>query len=284
MTRPLLGAHVSIAGGTPNAIERAREAGLDACQIFVKNASQWRAKPLSSGEVESFRRQREAAGIERVVAHGTYLVNLAATDPANRERSVATLGNEVDRATALGLDGLVVHPGAHLGRGEEAGLVRIARSIDRVLERRPEAAAPILLECTAGQGTVLGYRFEQLARIIEQSRHGDRLGICVDTCHAFAAGYAIDRRSGFDAMLESVSKLFGMERLGCLHLNDSRHALGSRRDRHANLGNGEIGIETFRWLVNDPRLEGIPMILETPIGEDGRGHERDLRRLRELAG
>ena len=284
MSEPLFGAHVSIAGGTPKAIERAVERGVDACQIFVKNASQWRGKPLSRDEIELFRRRREEAGIERIVAHGTYLVNLSATGPANRERSVATLGNELDRATALGLDGLVVHPGAHLGAGEERGIERIARSLDRVLSRRSPSATPILLECTAGQGTVLGYRLEQLARMIELCPLGERVGICIDTCHAFAAGYAIDTRDGFDELVDRIEELFGIERLGCLHLNDSRHPVGSRRDRHANIGEGEIGAETFRWLVNEPRLRGVPMILETPIGEDGLGHERDLARLRGLVG
>ncbi len=258
------------------------ERGVDTCQIFVKNASQWRGKPLRAAEIESFRVSRSEARISRVVAHGTYLVNLAATDPANRERSVATLGDELDRATALGLDGLVVHPGAHLGAGEEIGLERIARSLDRVLDRRPATATPILLECTAGQGTVLGYRLEQLARIIEQCESGDMLGVCIDTCHAFAAGYAIEAPGGFEELLERADELFGIERLGCLHLNDSRHPLGSRRDRHANIGEGEIGLEPFRWMLNEPRLRGVPMILETPIGDDGEGHARDLATLRGL--
>ena len=282
MSEPLLGAHVSIAGGTPKAIDRATELGVQSCQIFVKNASQWRGKPLSSDEIESFRERRRNAGIRRIVAHGTYLVNLSATTAANRERSVATLGDELDRAAALGLDGLVVHPGAHLGAGETEGLKRNARSLDRVLARRPTITTPILLECTAGQGTVLGHRLEQLAEIVERCPSGDRLGLCLDTCHLFAAGYPIHRSEGLEQLLQRVESLFGLERLRCLHLNDSRHALESRRDRHANIGQGEIGRDAFAWIVNEPRLEGIPMILETPIGDDGDGHRRDLELLREL--
>jgi deoxyribonuclease-4 len=282
MTEPLLGAHVSIAGGTPNALERAAERRVAACQIFVKNASQWRGKKLSAAEIGRFRQRRGELGIECVVAHGTYLVNLAATDAANRERSVATLADELDRSTALGLDGLVIHPGAHLGAGEEAGLARIARNLDRVLARRRGPTAPILLECTAGQGTVLGHRLEHLSRILETSRFGDRLRVCIDTCHAFAAGYRIDRRDGLADLLDRVDGLFGLDRLGCLHLNDSRYPAGSRRDRHANLGEGEIGLATFRWIVTDPRLAGVPMILETPLGDDGQGHARDLEILRGL--
>jgi len=282
MSEPLLGAHVSIAGGTPNAIDRAVELRVAACQIFVKNASRWKGKPLSADEVSSFRKRRSEAGIRSVIAHGTYLVNLSATVAANRERSVATLGDELDRAQALGLDGLVVHPGAHLGAGEAEGLRRNARSLDRVLSRRPETTTPILLESTAGQGTVLGYRLEQLAEIIDLCPAGDRLGICLDTCHLFAAGYPIHRPEGLDQLLRRVEALFGLDRLRCLHLNDSRYPLESRRDRHANIGQGEIGPDAFRWIVNEKRLEAVPMILETPIGEDGAGHQEDLERLRAM--
>lgn len=264
----------------PRAVERAADLGVRACQIFVKSPSQWRGRALTDAEIERFRHRRSDAGIERVVAHGTYLVNLAATDPENLERSRATLADELGRASALGLDGLVVHPGAHLGAGEERGLERIARSIDRVLAERPTAGAPILLENTAGQGTVLGSRVGQLARIIELSEHGAALGLCLDTCHAFAAGYAIDRADGLSELLDRIDEAVGLERLAAVHLNDSLHERGSRRDRHANLGEGKIGLEAFARLVSEPRLTGIPMILETPTGDDGEGHRRDLERLR----
>jgi deoxyribonuclease-4 len=279
---PLLGSHVSIRGGLANAIDRAEELGLRACQIFVKSASQWKGRQPSEHEVDLFKTRRAEGPIERVITHGTYLVNPAATSPANRERSLSTLIDELRRSARLGLDGLVIHPGAHLGAGESRGLERIARSIDRAHQRVDRGAPPILLENTAGQGTVLGYRLEQLAEIIDRTTDGDRLGVCIDTCHAFAAGYPIDTRDGFEDFLESFERLIGLERLGCLHLNDSKHALGSRKDRHANLGAGEIGLETFRWIVDEPRFNNIPMILETPLGDDGKGHERDLFSLRSL--
>ncbi|MDX1644634.1 MAG: deoxyribonuclease IV [Thermoanaerobaculia bacterium] len=282
MKEPLLGAHVSSAGGMPRAVDRAVDLGVSSCQIFVKSPSQWRGRRFSAEEVARFRRQRGRAGLLRVVAHGTYLLNLAATDPANRERSVATLADEIERSTALGLDGLVIHPGAHLGSGEPAGLARIARALERVLEQRPDDTPPILLENTAGQGTVLGYRIQQLGTIVELCPHGERLHLCLDTCHAFAAGYAIDEAGGLDELLGEIDQHLGLGRLAVIHLNDSRHRRGSRRDRHANLGAGRIGLDAFERLLFEPRLAGVPMILETPLGKDGDGHRRDLETLRAM--
>lgn len=266
----------------PRAIERAAELEATACQIFVKNASQWRSRPLGASEATEFDSRRKASPIQYVAAHSTYLVNLAATDPANRERSIATLTDELRRAQALGLDGVVVHPGAHLGAGETRGLARIARSLERVLGRvRPESP-PVLLENTAGQGTVLGYRLEQLAEIRDLCPAGDRLGVCIDTCHAFAAGYDLAAPEGVEDLLDRFDTLFGLEGLGCLHLNDSRYPLGARRDRHANIGAGEIGRGAFERIMASTRLEQVPLILETPVGEDGLGHRRDLALLRSL--
>jgi deoxyribonuclease-4 len=273
---------VSTAGGLPEAIARAVGLGVACCQIFVKNANRWRGRPLGADEIQTFRRRQREAGVRRIVAHAGYLINLSATDSANRERSIAALTDELGRADTLGLDGLVVHPGAHLGAGVEVGLRRNARSLDRVLARLPDATTPILLECTAGQGTVLGHRLEQLAEIVALARAGDRLGLCLDTCHLFAAGYPIERPEGLDEVLRRVESLFGGERLRCVHVNDSRHPLGSRRDRHANIGKGVMGLDAFRSLVNDQRLRGVPLIVETPLGDDGRGHREDLGRLRSL--
>ncbi len=284
MRERLLGAHVSIAGGTPLAIGRATELAVTACQIFVKNASQWRSKPLSKPEAAEFIDRRQASAIRYVVAHSTYLVNLASTDPANRERSIATLADELQRARALDLDGVVVHPGAHLGAGEAQGLARIARSLERVLDRVPPECPPVLLENTAGQGTVLGYRIEQLAEIRDLCRAGDRLGACIDTCHAFAAGYDLAAPAGVEELLDRFETLFGLEGLRCMHLNDSRHPLGSRKDRHANLGAGEIGSGAFERIMTSTRLQRVPLILETPIGDDGLGHARDLELLRSFEG
>ena len=266
------------------AIDRAEALGSAACQIFVKSPNQWRAGAISEDEAATFRSRRTSSPVEAIVAHAAYLINLAAVDPAVRERSIAALVDELQRSTQLGLDGLVVHPGAHMGAGESLGLGRIARSLDRVLARLPSDTPPILLENTAGQGTVLGYRLEQLAEIIERSTHGDRLGVCIDTCHAFAAGYALDDDAELESFLDRFDTLLGLERLGALHLNDSQYPLGSHRDRHANIGAGEIGLGAFKNLLASDQLPGIPLILETPIGDDKKGHERDLATLRGLIG
>ncbi len=277
---PLLGAHVSIAGDMVRAVARGLDLGCDVLQVFVKNAIQWQGRPLGDREVDAFRLALAESPIRQVVAHATYLINLAATDRENLRRSRQTLGEELDRCGRLGIPLLVLHPGAHLGAGEQAGIDRIADSLDRVLGARPHVATRVLLEITAGQGTQLGYRLEQLAAIRERSECTERLGICLDTCHAFAAGYPIHRPAGYRGFFEELAELFGPREPHCIHLNDSRKGCGSRRDRHANLGSGEIGTDLFRRLVRDRRLRNVPMILETPIGEDGKGHAQDLALLR----
>ena len=274
-----LGAHVSAAGGVSNAFRRAADLGCDALQLFVKNASRWRAKPLGAAEVERFKEARAAQGCPSVVAHASYLINLAATNPETLRRSKVALGDELVRCHALGIEGLVLHPGAHLGRGEEAGLEAVATSLDEVLAAHPEVKTRVLLENTAGQGTVLGSRFEHLAWLLENADAPERLGVCFDTCHAFAAGYNL--HGDYEAVLEALQHV-GPDTLRCVHLNDSQHALGSRRDRHANLGAGFIGMETFVKLASDARFAGLPLVLETPLGEDNLGHKRDLDRLRAL--
>lgn len=282
MHPPLLGAHVSIAGGLPRAIERGVELGCEALQIFVKNASQWRGRPLGDEEARAFREAHAAAPVGPLVAHSSYLINLAAVDPEILARSRAALADELDRCARLGVAGLVVHPGAHLGAGEEAGIAAIAASLDAVLEGVAEGPTRVLLENTAGQGTVLGYRNAQLAAIREASRHRDRLGFCLDTCHAFAAGYAVHEPAGLDEWLAEVGELLGWERVGALHLNDSKQPFASRRDRHENVGQGAIGAEPFARLLHDPRAAGKPMIVETPTEDDMSGHRKDLELLRSL--
>lgn len=282
---PPLGAHVSVAGGLALAFERGREIGCDALQIFVKNASQWRARPLAETEVATFHAAREAAGEPPLVAHAAYLINLCAIDPAILEKSRAALADEVLRAGALGVGGVVVHPGAHLGAGEDAGLTAIAGSLDEISGRVSGApAARILIEATAGQGSVLGHRLEQLAAIRERASTGAALGFCLDTCHAFAAGYDLGSAAAVEDFLGEVDRLLGLDSIACVHLNDSVGELGSRKDRHANLGEGRIGLEGFRRLLAEPRLALVPMILETPLGDDERGHARDLSTLRSLLG
>ena len=282
--KPLLGAHVSIAGGVYRAVPRGSELSCDAIQIFVKNASQWIGKPLLDDDVEQFGRELRDSEITSLVAHSTYLVNLAATNPDNLRRSRETLGDELDRCHRLGIPGLVVHPGAHLGAGEAAGIDRIAESLHEIFVARPDCTTRVLLENTAGQGTLIGYELEQLSAIVDRSDCAGRLGLCVDTCHAFAAGYGIEEEAGYEEFFTRSQELFGPEEPSCLHLNDSRHPRGSNRDRHANLGDGHLGLEVFERLVNDPRWHGRPMILETPMGDDSDGHRRDLETLRSFLG
>lgn len=281
---PPLGAHVSAAGGAAAAIGRGVELGCTALQIFVKSPNQWRARPLPPAAAAEFRAARAASPIGPVVAHAAYLINLAAPPGETRERSLAALADELGRGAALGLDALVVHPGVHLGAGAEGGLVRVAAALDEVLAAVPAGAPRLLLEITAGQGTVLGSRLEELARIVELAACGERLGVCLDTCHAFAAGYPLHEAAGHEALLAELARLLGLARLGAIHLNDSQGACGSRRDRHANIGEGEIGTAAFRRLLRDERLRRVPMLLETPLGDDGAGHARDLATLRRLAG
>jgi deoxyribonuclease-4 len=279
---PALGAHVSVAGGLAEGIRRGTELGCDALQIFVKSPSQWQSKPLLPEDAAAFRAAHAASAIGTVVAHAAYLINLAAPDPQILAKSRAALADELRRCAALGVAALVVHPGAHLGAGEEAGLAAIARSLDAIEAELGDCPTRILLEITAGQGTVLGSRLGHLAAIRAQAECRDRLGICLDTCHALASGYAIDSASGWNEFLEELDSEIGFDLVGCVHLNDSVGALGSRKDRHANLGEGCLGVELFRRLLAEPRLRGVPMILETPIGDDELGHARDLAVLRGL--
>lgn len=276
----LLGVHVSVAGGLSRAIERGTDLGCTALQIFVTNPNRWRIDALPEGEVARFRRRWRRSAVEQVVAHAAYLINLCALDERVLERSRRRLGAELDRATALGLGALVVHPGAHMGRGEEPAAKLVAASLDAVVGDREPAATRVLLEVTAGQGTVVGSRLEALERIIERAKCGARLGLCLDSCHLFAAGYAVDTEAGIEELLAEVEARFGAARLGCVHLNDSRHPRGSRRDRHANIGDGEIGTRALAYLARHPAVADVPLILETPRGDDGEGHRRDLARLR----
>lgn len=286
MRQGLLGAHVSIAGGVTTAIGRAEDLGCEAAQLFVKNASQWRAKPLGEDVAAGFRHAHAAAAVGPLVAHASYLINLAAADETVLARSRAALGDELVRCDRLGVAGLVVHPGAHLGAGEEEGIVRIAASLDAVLEavlaERPGLATLVLLENTAGQGTVLGYRNAQLAAIRAASAHRERLGYCLDTCHAFAAGYAVHEEGGYGEWMAEVGEVLGFEQVVAYHLNDSKQPFGSRKDRHENVGQGEIGPGCFERLIYDDRGAGRPMIVETPMGDDDQGHRRDLELLRSL--
>jgi deoxyribonuclease-4 len=279
---PPLGAHVSVAGGMPTAIERATALGCTAAQVFVKNANQWQGRELPEEEVATFRAARAASRVGPLVAHASYLINLCSADPALLARSREALVDELCRCARLGVDGLVLHPGAHLGAGEEAGIDRVAASLDAVLSTLPDVSTRVLLENTAGQGSCLGYRLEHLASIRAQVASPHRVGVCLDTCHAFAAGYAIHKRQGYEDFVTEIEELLGLPAVGCFHLNDSVRPFNSRRDRHAHIGEGEIGLAAFARLLHDPRLRAIPMVLETEPGDEMEGHRRDLERLRGL--
>lgn len=264
---PLFGAHMSIAGGLPLAVDRAVAHGCQALQIFSKSSSQWRARPLEKAEVRDFRARAERAGLGAMVAHASYLINLASSAPALRAQSIDAFGIELDRAEALGLLGVVIHPGCFTTGTEDDGLRLVAEAVRAALRARPRRRTMVLLEHTAGQGTSLGWRFEQLARIIEHLDGHQRVGVCLDTCHLFAAGYDLGAADGYRATFDAFRRLVGFDRLRAVHVNDSKRELGSRRDRHAHIGQGMIGIEAFRRLVNDRRFRRMPMLLETPKTE-----------------
>ncbi len=280
---PLFGAHMSAAGGCHNAAAAARAHGCGALQLFTKNANQWEAGELTDEAVRQFRGALRGSGVKRTLAHDSYLINLASPDPALYRRSIEAFLVELQRAERLGLHYLVTHPGAHMGDGEEAGLQRVAAAIDEVHARTPNAKVQILLETTAGQGTSLGYKFEHLARILELTREADRLGVCLDSCHVFAAGYALAPAAEYAATMKAFDKCIGWRRLKAFHLNDSLKKFGSRVDRHAHLGRGCLGLEPFRLIVNDVRWRTRPMILETPK-EDGDDKTMDAVNLAVLRG
>jgi deoxyribonuclease-4 len=285
---PRLGAHLSIAGGLPRAVDRAQASRCEALQIFTKSAGQWRARPLPPEEVAQFRQRVRETGLGPVVAHNSYLINLAASLPSLRDQSIAALREEVDRAEALGLDGLVMHPGSYTSGTEREGLRLIAEALGRLLEERPEGRTTILLEHTAGQGTNLGHRFEHLAEIIDRLGGTPRVGVCLDTCHLLAAGYDICTPEGYRRTFREFDRLVGLERLKVFHLNDSKKPCGSRVDRHEHIGKGCLGLDPFRWLLNDRRFRHLPMLLETPKLETPESRRKsdvdpwDARNLRTL--
>ena len=261
---PRLGAHLSIAGGLPRAVDRAEASGCQALQIFTKSAGQWRARDLPPEEIALFKRRVRQTKIRPVVAHNSYLINLAAADPALRRRSIDSLRDELDRAEGLGLDGLVMHPGSYTSGTEKGGLRLIADGLAEILASRPDGRTRILLEHTAGQGTNLGHRFEHLAEIIDLLGGSPRLGVCLDTCHLLVAGYDICSEQGYQDTFRQFGAIVGFSRLKAFHMNDSKKPCMSRVDRHEHIGKGCLGLAPFRRIVNDPRFAKLPMLLETP--------------------
>ena len=278
---PLFGAHLSIAGGLPNAVLAAVALGCETLQIFTRNPNSWKAKLLLDSEAEAFRKAVAAANLQYVTSHDSYLINLAAADDGLFRKSVDAFIEEVERAEKLGLAYVVTHPGAHTGAGEDAGIARIVAALDEVRSRCAGSRVQILLETTAGQGSYLGGRFEHLRRILDGVNDSRWLGVCVDTCHIFAAGYPISTPDEYRATIQEFEDAIGLDRLKLFHINDSAGAFNSRLDRHASLGEGKIGLDLFRCLVTDPRFANHPMILETPK-EDENGREMDPVNLAKL--
>jgi deoxyribonuclease IV len=278
----LLGAHMSIGGGAHMAIERACSIECTAMQIFVKNNMQWFARPLSTDEIRAFLDHQQRTQLSSVFAHANYLINLAATNPQFHANSLRALAEELTRADQLELPFLVLHPGAHLGAGEEAGLERIVASIDAVFAVIPKVKTQIALETTAGQGSCLGHTFEQIAYIIENAREPERLCVCLDTAHVFAAGYNISSENGVKKVFAEFGRTIGLARLKALHLNDSKTERASRVDRHEHIGKGKIGLPAFRFIMRDKRLRRIPKVLETPKEKDLRQDVVNMKTLRAL--
>jgi len=266
--QPLLGAHTSTSGGVEKAIDRALAVGCTAMQVFVKNNMQWFASPFSGKEIQAYLDHPRREELGSVFAHSGYLINLAATSDEFHEKSLRSLREELVRADQLGLPFLVLHPGAHMGAGIEAGLQKVVKSIDSIFAAIPKVKTKIALETTAGQGSSLGHEFGQLEYILKNAHEPERLCVCLDTAHVFAAGYDISTPSGAKKVFAEFHKRIGFARLAALHLNDSKVPLDSRVDRHENIGNGKIGIEAFRFVMNEPRFAKIPKVLETPKGKE----------------
>ncbi|MEZ0575620.1 deoxyribonuclease IV [Halodesulfovibrio aestuarii] len=265
---PYFGAHMSIAGGLEKAVERIMRVSGTALQIFSKNQRQWKSKPLEQKQIDAFLGACAEWGNYPIAAHDSYLINLGSPKEEGVEKSVAAFTHELERAEQLNIPYVVMHPGAHLGGGVEESLERVAKNLDRALVESRTNRVMVLLENTAGQGTTLGRSFEELAAILQSSAKADRLGVCIDTCHAYAAGYDLATEEGYAATFAEFETVVGMNRLKFMHINDSKGALGSHLDRHDHIGQGLLGEETFARLVNDPRFIDLPMVLETPKGED----------------
>ncbi len=275
-----LGAHMSIAGGLHLALERGKAVGCSVVQLFVKNQVQWTAKPLVDEDIRRFKQAQRATGINLVFAHATYLINLAAPVEAEWKRAVNAFADELERAETLGLAFVVIHPGSHKGSGPDAGIRRIVGALDDLASRTKGYRVKIVLENTAGAGHTVGARFEELQTILERVAAPERLGICLDTCHLFAAGYDIRTAGGYARTMEQCDETIETKSVVAFHLNDAKAPLGSRLDRHEHIGKGHIGLGAFRLLLNDRRFRGIPMVLETP--KEGDWDTRNLRTLRGL--
>ena len=279
---PKLGAHMSAAGGVSKAFGRGHSIGCETMQIFTRNQNRWDSKPLDPDEILRWQAASQETGIAPVISHASYLINLASPDDALWEKSIAALVDELQRAETLGLLGVVLHPGSHMQQGEEVGISRVAAGLDRAHAATAGFATLTLLEIIAGQGTNLGYRFEHLAAMRSQAADPERIAVCFDTCHAFAAGYDFRTAEGYAAMIDAFDHTIGLDLLQCFHLNDSKGTLGNRKDRHEHVGKGGIGLSGFAHILNDPRFAGVPMIIETDKSDDMHEDVENLAVLRGL--
>jgi deoxyribonuclease-4 len=275
-----LGAHVSIAGGIFNAPQRGADLGCGVIQVFTQNSNQWKGKAVSKDDAALFREKLAAAGLLDVISHDIYLINLASAPGEIQDKSLIAFKEEMERCAALGIDKIVMHPGSHNGDGEEVGIRRICEAFDILFTQVPQFTGKVLLENTAGQGTNLGYNFNHLKAIMHGTGFPERFGVCFDTCHAFAAGYQITDRDGYLRTFDEFDKTLGIDRLCAFHLNDSKKGLGCKVDRHENIGDGTLGLEPFRFILNDPRFVKVPKVIETP--KEGDMDVVNLRKLREL--
>lgn len=281
---PLLGAHMSIAGGIQNALRRGYELQCTTIQIFTKNASQWRERYIEDAEGEAFQALQRELEITPVISHAAYLINLASPFRELYKRSINAVVNEVKRCEALGIPYLVIHPGSHTGCGEERAIELIVDALDVINEKIRPASLTILLEISAGQGTSIGYTIEQIAQIIKGVKEGRRIGFCMDTCHAFAAGYEFRTKASYQRFIRDIDTIIGLEKLRVIHLNDSKSKCGSKIDRHEHIGKGMIGERPFGWIMRDEQLKNIPKIIETPgLGKDPAHDRINLDLLRKLA-
>lgn len=278
----IFGAHESISGGVFNAIERGKSATCDTIQMFNKSNSQWRAKKIEQAELEKYFEMIKETGVTVATSHSSYLINIASPDKELNEKSYKSLKDEMERCEMLKIPNLVLHPGSHVDTGEEAGIKRIIKNLNRLFKELKNNNVCLLLETTAGQGSNLGYTFEQIAEMIDGAKIQNHIGVCLDTCHIFAAGYPLSDPKEYKQTIKKFNDIIGLDKLRIIHMNDSKKEFGSRRDRHEHIGKGHIGIEAFRNIVNDKRLKEIPMILETPKEEELEEDIENLKLLRSL--
>ena len=277
-----LGAHMSISGGLHLAIDRAVTAGCSVLQIFTRNSNQWKGKPVSDADAALFRTKFDSSGLREVISHDIYLINLASPPGEMRDKSLAAFRDELETCARLGINKIVMHPGSHLTDSPQNGLARVVEAFDQLFYEVPQFEGRVLIETTAGQGSNLGRTFEELAAIISGSRYPEKFGVCFDTCHTFAAGYDIATEDGYRDSMEQFDRLIGLDRLDCFHLNDSKKGLGSRVDRHDHIGQGTLGLNPFRFILNDSRFTRVPKILETPKGDNDEMDAVNLALLRGL--